>query len=138
MRDAADELRQVARAMRREWEQKAEQMLSAAHERSLEVAQARIRELEAERDLTIYYCSGCGRVGQTSADLTRQGCEGRPVEYVPAAERDHWRDGWRMATENLDWARAERDRLREALERIIAIDSGDQPEPLVDIAREAL
>lgn len=39
------------------------------------------------------------------------------------------------------WAcdlRAERDRYREALERIIAIDSGDQPEPLVDIAREAL
>lgn len=89
-------------------------------------------------DLTIYYCPGCGRVGESSADLTRQGCEGRHVEYVPAAERDYWRDGWRITYIDVDACEycsrcreplaliEERDRYRQAFEDALLLLHGNE------------
>ncbi len=95
--------------------------------REIAAAYARIAELESqvadERWQT-------GQVFKTEQRLRKRIAELEEMnrlwerDYNDAcAERDHWRDGWRMATENLDWARAERDRLREALERIVALES---------------
>lgn len=32
----------------------------------------------------IYYCHGCGRVGESAEDLLRQGCEGTHEPYIKA------------------------------------------------------
>lgn len=36
----------------------------------------------------VWACKGCGRIGTSSLDLLRQGCEGKPERFIPEDRRE--------------------------------------------------